>query len=99
MEETIFFFGGGEKHALDQRLSVVIIKKFEHIFLSTGPQNGKIIKITKYLSYCRNSVNFYGILWSKNILKEKYLQKRWERGDILKMMTLFLLLGFLGTPI
>ena len=42
---------------------------------------------------------FYGILWSKNILKEKYLQKRWERGDILKMMTLFLLLGFLGTPI
>ena len=69
MEENFFFGGGGEKHAIDQRLSVVIIKKFENIFLSTGPQNGKIIKITKYLFYCRNSVYF---LW--NLMVKKYFK-------------------------
>ena len=65
--------------------------------------NYSIAELEKLLKLQKVTVGtvfiFYGILWSKNILKEKYLQKRWERGDILKMMTLFLLLGFLGTPI
>ena len=45
MEENYFFWGGGEKHALDQRLSVVIIKKFVNIFCLLPHKMEKLLKL------------------------------------------------------